>query len=125
MGYDAPILREDKVYKGKRKNLRFRLYADAALTVALDAAALSLAWKLASVPGGTALLTKTTPSGITVSGTFNATPSLNLQTIVVPLAAADSAGIAAGDYWHELARTDGGFEDVLADGRFTLRPALV
>lgn len=128
MGYDAPILREDKVFKGKRKNIRFAVFADAACTVARDVAPFALAWALALDKGlaGPPLILKSNggAGGLTVSGVFNADPALNTQRVTVALNAADFAAIAAGDYYHELVRTDAGFEDVLADGRFSLLSAI-
>ena len=69
---------------------------------------------------GAALVTKTTAAGITIAGTFNSNPAVNLQRATVTLADTDTATLADGVAYHEWKRTDDGFETILAYGQQTL-----
>ncbi len=121
MPLDAPVTRDERVFLGEDRKLRFAIYADAAQTTMKDVSGWTLSWKLTTKPGAAALLTKTSPSGgIAITGAFNATPALNTQRIEVTIDDTDTDGLAAGTKWHELKRTDGSLETVLAHGTFYL-----
>lgn len=61
----------------------------------------------------------------TVSGTFNASPTVNTQIITVTLVDTDTdTEIAPGDGVWELKRTDAGSEAILAFGHINLRRAV-
>ena len=81
----------------------------------------ALSWQLTTKPGVAAVVTKTTPSDVSITGTFNASPALNTQRIIVTLLDDDTAGLPATTYWHELKRTDAGLEEVLAHGSLALQ----
>lgn len=67
------------------------------------------------------LLEKTTGSGITISGTFNADPDVNTQKATVSVADTDTDTLPAGLVYYELKRTDAGSETVLAYGPLDLK----
>lgn len=74
-----------------------------------------------------ALITKTTSSGITVAGTFNATPASNAQRVSVAVLDTDTTPSSTLQpclaHW-ELKRTDAGLEVVMAYGRMDLQQAV-
>jgi len=120
MALRVDITSDDRWFRGEDKRLQFVIYADASRAEVADASGFALSWKLASALGGTALVTKTTGSGISVSGTFNADPALNTQVVEVAVDDTDTDGLTTGTLWHELKRTDAGLEAVLAHGRATI-----
>jgi hypothetical protein len=79
----------------------------------------SLSWMLKRSPyhaDSEALLTKTTPTGIVITGTFHATPAQNQQRATVTIADTDTENLPAGAWPYELKRTDPGAETILAYG---------
>lgn len=112
----ANITQDDGWYKGTDKKLRYSIFSDDAQTTPLDVSTFALSWQLSSKPGQAPTLTKTLGSGITVTGVFNASPSLNTQVVEVAIADTDTDALAATTWWHELKRTDAGLEEVLAHG---------
>lgn len=121
MPHESPVSRDDKVFLGVDLKLSLTIYADAAQTTCQDVSGWALSWKLVSKAGTTpALLTKTSGSGIAVTGAFNATPSVNTQRVEVTLDDVDTDALTPGTKWHELKRTDAGLESVLAFGPFYL-----
>lgn len=79
-----------------------------------DLTGASASWRLATTPGGAAVLTKTA----TISGT--APPVLQ-----VALAAADTAALTPGQYFHEAKITDsGGKITTVTVGRCSIAPSL-
>lgn len=116
MAYPANITRDDSVFLGEDKQLQFTIYTDATLAACQDVSGFTLSWSLAARPGATVALAKTLGSGISVTGTFNASPPVNTQRIVITLADTDTDAIAFGTWYHELKRTDAGLEAVLAQG---------
>lgn len=115
MSVTANVTRDDRVFLGEDKTLRFTIYSDAAQTLYQDASAFGLSWKLASKPGATAALTKTVGSGIAITGTYTS-PSVSTQKVEVSIADTDTDALTPGTWYHELKRTDGGVEAVLAQG---------
>lgn len=92
-------------------------------TEAEDVSTWALSWMLktdANLADSAASLTKTTVSGIAISGVYNATPASNTQRAVVTIADTDTTSLIAGNYAWELKRTDAGSETVLAYGTITL-----
>lgn len=93
-------------------------------TAAIDVATWTLSWMLKrrwSDADAAKLLQKTSGSGITITGTFNATPGTNTQRVVVTIADEDTDALAQGKRYYELKRTDAGFETILAYGALTLK----
>jgi hypothetical protein len=89
-------------------------------TVSIDITGYALSFMVKvhpSDPDLSALLTKTTVSGIVIAGVFNATPASNLQLATVTIADTDTDALNPGLYTYELKRTDAGSETVLAYGR--------
>jgi hypothetical protein len=66
-----------------------------------------------------ALITKATPT-ITITGTFDASPALNTQRILVPVADTDTDNLVEGTAVFELKRMDPGLEDRYSYGPFEL-----
>lgn len=100
---------------GKDFELRFRVFTDDTLTECLDVSTYTMEYAL--VKGiddpSPPILSKTTGSGITVTGVFDADPGDNTQLVVVDIDADDTIDLRAGDYQHALARTDTGNATVL------------
>lgn len=104
--------------------------AGTATMVDVDGWALSFIVRKADTTTGTPLLTKTTSSGITITGTFDALASNNTQRVVVAIddtdtAAADGSSVVLkpNTYRYSLKRTDDGSEKILAFGDFVLTEA--
>lgn len=131
MAYVHNIIASDPLYQNAARTLSFTVYTDASTdeqiaagtATCLDISGFALRWRLADRNGQKAVrITKTTSAGITITGTFNATPSVNTQRAVVTLAAADV--IADIDtYDHGLWRTDTGSETVLCTGTAVVKAA--
>ena len=66
------------------------------------------------------ILATTSGGGISISGVFNATPSVNTQVATVTISSADTKYLQDGEPKYELKRTDNGSETVLAQGPFVL-----
>jgi hypothetical protein len=93
-------------------------------TLAVDISGWALSWMVKrrkSDADAAAVLTKTTVSGIVISGTYNATITTNTQVATVTVADTDTDAIAEGLYHYELKRTDAGLETPLAFGTLTLK----
>ena len=87
---------------------------------AIEITGWALSWmvkRYRSDADASAILTKTTASGIAIAGTFHQTPALNTQRATVTLADTDSSSLNPGLYHYELKRTDDGYETVLAYGQ--------
>lgn len=129
MSLEADITRDDRWHIGEDKKLRFTIYTDRTKTVVQDVTGFALSWRLRATPTGTVLLTKTTGSGIAISGVFNADPAINTQVIEVSVDDEDTqpdggTALGSGTYYHELKRTDVGLEAVLAAGKLYLHYTL-
>lgn len=117
MAMIAHITRDDQWYLGEDKILRFAIYTTDALATAVDVSGMALSWKLATGLGVTATLSKATGgSGVTVSGIFDASPSVNTQRIEVSIADTDTDALPVRTWRHELKRTDAGLEAILVHG---------
>lgn len=107
-------------------SLAFTNYTDTTETTIRDITGWSLSWMLKddlSDPDAQAVLTKTTGSGIVISGTYHQNPNSNTQRATVSLSAADTT-IAQRSYWWELKRTDSGSETRLAYGLLAVGPTV-
>lgn len=96
---------------------------DDAETAAVNCSAFAMSFMLKRELGDAdadALLTKTTSSGIAVSGSFNADPAVNTQVATVTIADTDTDAIAPGLCRWELKRTDAGYETQLGYGTIQL-----
>lgn len=92
-------------------------------TEVIDITTWAISFMVKSYPqdaDGSAVITKTTSSGITINGTFNVNPSTNTQQATVTIADTDTSSLAPGTYYWEMKRTDNGNETVLAYGKLEL-----
>ena len=96
---------------------------DSTELVALDITTWALSFmvkRYKSDADGSALIAKTTASGIVISGTFDSVPATNTQIATVTMEDTDTTVLADGLFSWELKRTDAGFETVVAFGPFDL-----
>lgn len=92
-------------------------------TASVDITGWAISWMVKRYLGDadlSAILTKTTVSGIEIAGTFDATPATNTQRATLTLTDTDTASLYPGLYSYEFKRTDDGFETPLASGRIEL-----
>lgn len=74
----------------------------------------------------TPVLSKDTSSGITITGTFSATPASNTQRVLVAIADTDTYSdvgvvlVQPKTYYYSLKRTNAGSEKTVAFGKFVL-----
>ena len=124
MAIEAAITGADEFYVGEHKPLTFTVYGPDATDAQIaagtatpqDISGWALSWRLkrsVDDPDTRTIATKTTGAGIVLT-----TPASGLCTVTVT--AADTLRLPAGQYVHELKRTDSGFEAVLAHGPVTL-----
>lgn len=140
MAYNRDIVAADKVFFDTDRKLRFTLYAGeptdaqiaAGTAVIQDATGMALIWVLKkTTKSATALISKTSGSGIALTGVFNASPAINTQRVEVTLSDKDTyspnanppINIKPGPYFHALKRTDTGAETILCWGAFLLQQA--
>lgn len=99
-------------------SLSFEVFTSSAQTTIEDITGYALSFMvkddLADLDAA-AVLTKTTGSGITITGSYHQNPNSNTQRAVVALTAANVT-IAQRTYWWELKRTTSGSETRLAYG---------
>jgi hypothetical protein len=97
-------------------------------TTGVDIAGWALAWMVKRYPGdadASALVSKTTSSGISITGTHNATPSSSTQRAVVTIEDSDTTALYEGLFHYELRRTDAGFETPLSIGLIEFRQGVI
>lgn len=140
MAYTRNITADDQVFFDTDRILSFTVYESTATddevaagtAVPVDVSGWTFAWQLRKkVNSSTVTIGKTTASGISVTGTYDADPNVNTQRVEVTLADTDTydpssspvVNVKAGTYYHALKRTDAGAEDVLCDGTFVLQQA--
>lgn len=112
----------DQLFIGSDQQYVFTIL-DKPETTAIDITAFALSWMVKRSlddPDDKALITKTTVSGIAISGSFNADPDVNTQVATVTVEDDDTANLQPWGYRYELKRTDAGFETPLAFGALTL-----
>lgn len=113
-----------ELFLGEDRLFEFHILDADVSTTAINITGWALSFmikKRRSDADASALVTKTTVSGIAIAGTFNATASSNTQRATVTLADTDSSSLNPGLAYYELKRTDDGFETVLAYGPITLK----
>lgn len=115
-----------RLFLGEDKALEFTIYNDAE-TAIVNITGWSLSFMIKrykSDADGAALLTKTTGSGIVISGTYNSIPATNTQIATVTILDTETTGLAEGLAYYELKRMDANFETVLAYGTLQLPKAV-
>ena len=120
MAIEAHIDRDDDFFIGEDKTLTFTIYQSDGTTVQ-NITGWTLSWLLKGRPTDTdanAKVTKTTTAG----GIVLTTPASGICTVTVD--DTDTDALAADRYWHELKRTDAGFETVLTFGPCELQQSL-
>jgi hypothetical protein len=97
---------------------------DSAQTAAVDISGWALSWMLKRTPqvadAQASLVKSTTVSGITITGTYDASPATNTQRAAVDIADTDTDPLPPSLYFYELKRMDAGLEAVLAYGNLVL-----
>lgn len=115
MPTDAPI---DVIFAGTDVPLAFTIYESNAADAAVqDITGWTLSWRLkvrADDPDARTLVLKTTSSGIALTA-----PGAGVCTVT--LEDTDTDHLMPGEYYHELKRTDAGFETVLSYGLCAVR----
>jgi hypothetical protein len=87
-----------------------------------DVTSWDFAFTLANVKAGPALVTKRTGGqGITITGSFNASRTLNTQRVEVSLASADTEDFDADIYHHALKRMNSGAEKLISYGTLPIQ----
>lgn len=121
MGAQVDITRDAMFYRDTDRKIQFTPWAELPTPTSkgkpIDASTWTLEYIHAPKAGAAPFFTKTTGSGITVAGAYNADPDLHTQYVEVSIAKTDTAGIAVPEGVHQLRRTDAGASDVLAAGR--------
>jgi hypothetical protein len=119
---ERDIRASDHWFVGEDKSLVFTIFKADGVTPQ-DVSGWTLSWRLKRLKSdadSAALLTKTTSSGIAISGAYNVDPTLNTQVVTVTVADTDTDPIAPGTAYHELKRTNDASETVLAFGAVRL-----
>ena len=111
MSTESAISRNDHWFLGEKKVLHFTVVDSAGAAVNITGWALN--WVLTDKPGTTALITKTTSSGITITNGAGGVYQVTID-------AADQTTLAAGTYYYRSWRTTSGSEQALAFGPVTL-----
>lgn len=73
----------------------------------------------------TAVLTKTSGAGITITGTYDVSPSINTQRVEISIADTDTNDLKPFTYRYSLKRMNDTGEAILAFGNLVLRQATV
>ena len=92
-------------------------------TAAIDISGWALSWMVKRYKADadlSALITKTTSSGIAIAGSYNADPDVSTQLATITVEDTDTTTLSPGLYYHELKRTTAGSETVLIYGLFEL-----
>jgi hypothetical protein len=116
-----------QLFQGEDRQFIFTIL-NSTETAAIDIAGWTLSWmvkRYRSDTDVTALVSKTTVSGIVISGVYNSVPATNTQVATVTVDDTDTIAVAGGLYSYELKRMDNGFETVLAFGSFNLEQGVI
>lgn len=103
--------------------------ADSTGATAKDIAGWAITFEIRKTPStsGTALLSKTVGSGLTISGTFNSVLATSTQKVTLAVADTDivpaTFGANGGLFYYSLKRTDDTFETILAYGKIVIERA--
>lgn len=117
MPTQSNITADHELFSGKDRTLSFTITDSAGSAQAITGWAMQFTLTNINDRSGTALITKTVGSGITITNGAGG-------ICQVAIADTDTDGLVGSDaprYWYELARTDAGNEDVLAYGTVVLR----
>ncbi len=118
MPVDADILSTSEWFVGEDKAITITVRNAADQPV--DISGWDIEWVLRkSRYHPTIVLTKATPTGITIL----AQSGLTLGQFTVDIHRADTLNLRAGTYYHGAARTNSGVWDMLAEGKAVLRKA--
>lgn len=115
-----------RLFLGEDKQLQFTIYNDAE-TAIVDISGWTLDFMLKrrkSDLDANAVLTKTSGTGIAISGVFNSNPTINTQVATVTILDTDTTPLTEGLCYFELKRTDPNFETVLSYGTLKLERAV-
>lgn len=125
---------EDGYFAGDDIVIRYEIFADDGIPENLpdgtpnpektmeDVTLWALAFTLAAVKDGPALVTKrTSGEGITVTGTYNVLRTLNTQRVEVSIPDDDTDGYEADVYHHALKRLGVGVDKVLTYGTLPIQ----
>ena len=131
MSYERNIEATDGWFIGEDKVLEFEVLQNDGLAITstsklpLDVAGWTLTWALKKKDSSPdpALVAKSTTSGITITGTFNASRVLNTQRVVVTIADTDTDALKPLTYRYSLKRMTAGYETILAFGNAVLQQA--
>lgn len=124
MAIEANISRSHHWFCGEDKVFSYTVYqADG--TTPEDVTGWTFDWALRrrNDDADPAVLEKTSVSGISITGTYNADPAQNTQRVEVTIADTDTEDLPAGPYRHSLKRTDDGSETILSFGNAVLQRA--
>ena len=123
MALRQDIDKADGFFIDEDKTLSFEiLAADDATPV--DVAEWALTWTVRRhVTDDAPAVAKTSGSGITITGTYNAVRASNTQRVIVAVADSDTAALASATYKHALKRTNDGSETILSFGDLVLQKA--
>jgi hypothetical protein len=110
---------------GEDKTLPFEVYDGAAESTIIDVTGWAMEFRMRlPIEGDRVVLTRTTGgSTITITGSFNASPTTNTQRVNVLVEDTDTDNFQPGRYYYVLRRPDAGNETVLAYGDIDLKKA--
>lgn len=123
MASEENIRPDDNFFLNEDKTLTFGAVLDSD-GAGVNISGWALSWmlkRLITDSDSDAVITKTTSSGIAITGSYNSTLASNTQRAVVTIADTDTSSLSAGIYHHELKRTDAGLETVLSFGTARLK----
>jgi hypothetical protein len=124
MAKESHILSTDGWFIGEDKLLEYEvLQEDEATPQDVTGWAMSWALKRNDNASDPPIISKTTVSGITITGIFNAVRATNTQRVIITIIDTDTDALRAATYRYALKRTTEGFESILAYGNATLLKA--
>lgn len=104
---------------GTDQDYDFTIYTDATEATVRDFSAYGMSFMVKrkeTDADAAAYVTKTTSSGISISGSFNSDPAVNTLKATVSIFDTDTDARVAGSYRWELKRTDAGSESRIGYG---------
>lgn len=122
MSYESNIVATDHLFAGEDKTLSYEVFAAGSTTTMENVTGFTLQWTLKR---GEVTLTKTTTSGVTITGVYDSVRATNTQRVVVTIADTDTENFTAGRYTMALKRLDAGLEAVLSHGTVDLQVAAI
>ena len=133
MSYESNITAADHLFAGEDKTLSYEVFAAGSTTVMENVAGFTLQWEMRKAGSskdplrdqGPSVVSKTTASGITITGVYNSARAVNTQRVLVAIADTDTEALTGGRYVCALKRMDPGLEAVLGHGTVELLVAAV